>query len=94
MPPSAPDPGAWRALDPAVAFAVGGSRWGARLLLRAYRLLLSPVLGGNCRFVPSCSVYAEQAIERHGCWRGLRLGAQRLLRCHPWGGPGGYDPVR
>jgi putative membrane protein insertion efficiency factor len=68
---------------------------GARLLLlmiEGYRLLLSPVLGGFCRYVPSCSVYAEEAIERHGAWRGARLAARRLLRCHPFH-RGGHDPV-
>lgn len=61
-------------------------------LIRAYRLALSPVLGGFCRFVPSCSVYAEEAVQRHGLWRGSRLALRRLLRCHPFN-PGGLDPV-
>jgi uncharacterized protein len=63
------------------------------LLFRAYRALLSPVLGTSCRFEPSCSRYAEQAIERHGVLSGGWLGFKRLLRCHPWGGAGGLDPV-
>ena len=58
----------------------------------AYRLLLAPFFGGACRFVPSCSRYAEEAIERHGPWRGAALAAARLARCHPWGAHG-YDPV-
>ena len=62
------------------------------LLIDAYRVTLSPLVGGYCRFVPSCSVYAEEAIRRHGAWRGARLAAARLLRCHPFR-PGGYDPV-
>ncbi len=62
------------------------------LLIDAYRVTLSPLVGGYCRFVPSCSVYAEEAIRRHGAWRGTRLAAARLLRCHPFC-PGGYDPV-
>ncbi|MBW1925799.1 MAG: membrane protein insertion efficiency factor YidD [Deltaproteobacteria bacterium] len=60
--------------------------------LRIYRLLLSPVLPMSCRFVPSCSRYAEEAVIRHGPIKGMVLTAKRLLRCHPWT-PGGYDPV-
>ena len=62
------------------------------LLLRAYQLLLSPLLGNHCRFYPSCSHYAVEAIERHGPWRGSLLAVRRLLRCHPWH-PGGIDLV-
>ena len=62
------------------------------LLVRAYRLLLSPWLGQHCRFHPTCSVYAETAIERHGAWRGSWLALRRLGRCHPWHA-GGVDPV-
>lgn len=61
-------------------------------LIRIYQLLLSPLLGSNCRFAPSCSHYAAQAIERHGLARGGARAARRLLRCHPWS-PGGWDPV-
>ena len=67
----------------------------ARLLLlgvSGYRLLLSPLLGGFCRFEPTCSRYAEQALLRHGARRGLRLTAGRLMRCQPFH-PGGFDPV-
>lgn len=67
----------------------------ARVLLagiEGYRLLLSPLLGGHCRFYPSCSVYAEEAISRHGARRGSRLTLGRLLRCHPFH-RGGPDPV-
>lgn len=63
-----------------------------RLLLRGYRLLISPWLGANCRFDPTCSHYAETAIGRFGAIRGGYLTIRRLLRCHPWGGQG-YDPV-
>lgn len=60
--------------------------------LRAYQYLLRPMLGANCRFYPSCSDYAREAIERHGALRGTWLAARRLSRCHPWH-PGGHDPV-
>jgi putative membrane protein insertion efficiency factor len=62
------------------------------ILIDAYRWLLSPWLGGNCRFHPSCSCYAREAIARHGVLRGSWLAGRRLGRCHPWH-PGGYDPV-
>ena len=62
------------------------------LLLRAYRLLVSPLLGVNCRFYPSCSQYASEAIERHGALHGSWLAVRRVGRCHPWH-PGGFDPV-
>jgi uncharacterized protein len=61
-------------------------------LIRVYRYCISPMLGPNCRFYPSCSCYAEEAIEHHGVLRGSYLAARRILRCHPWH-PGGYDPV-
>lgn len=61
-------------------------------LITAYRWWVSPLLGPNCRFHPSCSCYAQQAIERHGAARGSGLALRRILRCHPWH-PGGYDPV-
>jgi uncharacterized protein len=62
------------------------------LALRAYQYLLRPMLGANCRFYPSCSDYAIEAIGRHGALRGTWLAARRVGRCHPWH-PGGYDPV-
>jgi putative membrane protein insertion efficiency factor len=64
----------------------------AILLLRGYKLLISPLLGQRCRFHPSCSVYAMEAIERFGVVRGSWLGAKRIGRCHPFH-PGGLDPV-
>ena len=67
----------------------------ARLLglaVRLYQLVLRPVLGPNCRFVPSCSDYALQALRTHGAARGTALATRRILRCNPWH-PGGIDPV-
>jgi uncharacterized protein len=61
-------------------------------LIRAYQLLISPFLGQNCRFFPSCSHYALEAIEIHGSLRGTGLAITRICRCHPFH-PGGYDPV-
>jgi putative membrane protein insertion efficiency factor len=60
--------------------------------IRAYQLLLSPWLGHHCRFYPTCSRYAVEAIETHGPLRGTRLAVQRIARCHPWHA-GGADPV-
>jgi putative membrane protein insertion efficiency factor len=62
------------------------------LLIRAYQVTLGPLLGGSCRFEPSCSNYGLQAVERFGLVRGSWLTARRLLRCRPFG-PHGYDPV-
>ena len=61
-------------------------------LIRVYQLLLSPLLPPSCRYLPSCSDYAVEAIGRHGAIGGVGLAARRLARCHPWGGCG-YDPV-
>lgn len=61
-------------------------------MVRAYQAALGPLLGGACRFHPSCSAYAAEAIERHGAARGGWLAARRLARCHPLGASG-YDPV-
>ncbi len=61
-------------------------------IIRLYRYLCSPWLGMHCRFTPTCSSYAIEAIERHGVLRGLWLSTGRLLRCQPWSA-GGYDPV-
>lgn len=63
-----------------------------RLAVRAYRWGISPVLPRSCRFHPSCSEYAEEALARHGAWRGGVLAAKRVCRCGPWHA-GGYDPV-
>lgn len=61
-------------------------------IIRLYQLLISGLLGSCCRFEPSCSSYAMEAIQSHGCIKGSGLGLRRVLRCHPWQ-PGGYDPV-
>ena len=62
------------------------------LAVRAYQAILSPLLGGRCRFGPSCSQYAVEALQTHGALRGLALAVWRVLRCHPFSA-GGYDPV-
>ncbi|OYY75157.1 MAG: membrane protein insertion efficiency factor YidD [Gammaproteobacteria bacterium 28-57-27] len=61
-------------------------------VIRAYQLVLSPLMGRQCRFEPTCSCYAIEAIQRHGSLRGGWLGIKRICRCHPFS-PGGYDPV-
>ena len=66
--------------------------WPLLGLVWVYRLLVSPWLGSNCRYNPSCSRYALDALRWHGAFRGTWLAAKRIGRCHPWGGSG-YDPV-
>ncbi len=61
-------------------------------LIYVYRFTLSPLVGGNCRYYPTCSHYAEEALKKHGVRTGLLMALRRLLRCHPWGS-GGVDPV-
>ncbi len=63
-----------------------------RALVHAYRLCLAPLLGPRCRYLPTCSEFALEAIERHGALAGGWLALRRIVRCHPWGGHG-YDPV-
>jgi uncharacterized protein len=70
--------------NPAVMAAVG--------LIRTYQWTIRPFIGANCRFYPSCSEYAIEALRQHGAWRGSALAAKRILRCNPWH-EGGYDPV-
>lgn len=67
-------------------------RHAACLPVRFYRLCISPMLPPGCRYVPSCSQYAIEAVMRHGVIRGGWLALRRIARCHPWGGSG-YDPV-
>ena len=61
-------------------------------LIRLYRYAISPLLGRSCRFDPSCSEYAIEALQRHGLLSGIWLATRRVARCHPWH-PGGFDPV-
>jgi len=63
-----------------------------QLFIAGYRLLISPLLGPRCRYHPTCSAYAAEALTEHGLWRGSRLAVRRIVRCHP-GQPGGIDPV-
>ncbi len=62
------------------------------IIIRAYQLIISPILGGNCRFLPTCSEYAKQSLKSHGLIKGSILTLKRVGKCHPWGGQG-YDPV-
>jgi putative membrane protein insertion efficiency factor len=66
--------------------------WLLVLPIRFYQFCISPLLGPSCRFTPTCSEYARQALIKYGPFKGLWLALKRLLRCHPWGGSG-YDPV-
>jgi putative membrane protein insertion efficiency factor len=61
-------------------------------LIRVYQVVISPRIPPSCRFQPSCSHYAIEALEHHGAWKGSGLAVRRLLRCHPWGASG-FDPV-
>jgi uncharacterized protein len=62
------------------------------VLIRIYKYVISPLLGRRCRFFPSCSEYAAEAVEKYGAFKGAYLGLKRISRCHPWN-PGGFDPV-
>jgi uncharacterized protein len=68
------------------------ARFAAHGLIRAYQLSLSSILGRQCRHLPTCSAYMDEAITRHGVWPGGWMGLARLCRCHPWG-TAGFDPV-
>jgi hypothetical protein len=61
-------------------------------LIRGYQLVLSPFVGNQCRFTPTCSQYAREAVEKHGALKGSWMAVRRVSRCHPWH-PGGHDPV-
>ncbi len=63
------------------------------VLIHLYRFTLSPFIGNSCRFYPTCSHYAEDALRAHGVFRGISMAVKRLLKCHPWH-EGGYDPVK
>jgi putative membrane protein insertion efficiency factor len=60
--------------------------------IRFYQIVISPLIGPRCRYIPTCSQYAIDALRLHGCIKGVSLSTKRLCRCHPWGGYG-YDPV-
>ncbi|MEI7472021.1 MAG: membrane protein insertion efficiency factor YidD [Chitinophagaceae bacterium] len=62
------------------------------LIIRLYQLIISPLLGPKCRYTPTCSHYAIEALKKHGPFKGTWLAAKRIARCHPWGGHG-HDPV-
>lgn len=79
----------WEDLAPELERWIG---WGAILLIRAYQSFLSPLLGEHCRFYPSCSQYAIDAIQKYGVVSGAMRAVKRLLRCHPFH-PGGVDPA-
>ncbi|MDR2970891.1 MAG: membrane protein insertion efficiency factor YidD [Bacteroidales bacterium] len=61
-------------------------------MIKLYQLTLSPFFGKQCRFIPTCSQYGIEAIQKHGAWKGGWFTIKRILRCNPWGGSG-YDPV-
>ena len=62
------------------------------ILIRGYQLIISPLLGSNCRFMPTCSEYAIESLRSHGLIKGIYLTVKRIGKCHPWGGHG-YDPI-
>jgi len=66
--------------------------WPLVLLVRVYQVTLSPWMGGQCRYEPTCSAFALEALREHGAWRGSLMAVRRILRCHPFV-RGGYDPV-
>jgi uncharacterized protein len=70
---------------------IAGLSWLLISFVRAYQAVLSPLLGGSCRFEPSCSAYFIEAVQKYGPWRGSWMGVRRILRCHPFH-PGGQDP--
>lgn len=67
-------------------------RRATHFLIRTYQVTLSALIGRQCRYLPTCSTYTDEAIQRHGLWAGGWIGAARICRCHPWGASG-FDPV-
>jgi|TARA_B110000208_G_scaffold167642_1_gene207224 putative membrane protein insertion efficiency factor len=65
----------------------------ALTLINLYKYLISPILGNNCRFLPTCSEYTKESIIKFGFFKGVMIGIKRIIRCHPWGKKG-YDPVK
>jgi len=61
--------------------------------INLYRYLISPLLGNNCRYLPTCSEYTKESIKKYGVIKGFWFGLKRILKCHPWG-KGGYDPIK
>lgn len=88
----APEPDPRAGAVPAPGPIIRGVRWVATALIRIYQLFISPLFPAACRYTPTCSAYAVEAIERHGVFRGSWLAARRIARCHPFR-PGGHDPV-
>ena len=80
-----PAPGSGAAISKALSFPL-------ILLVKLYRYCVSPMFPATCRFTPTCSEYAREALRRHGPFKGVWLAVKRISRCHPWGGSG-YDPV-
>jgi uncharacterized protein len=76
----------------ATALPVKAARWVATAIIHVYQLFISPLFPASCRYTPTCSAYAVEAIERYGVVRGSWLAARRIARCHPFR-PGGHDPV-
>ena len=66
--------------------------WPLILLIRIYQWVISPIIGPKCRYQPTCSHYAVEALKKHGPFKGFWLAIRRIARCHPWGGSG-YDPA-
>jgi putative membrane protein insertion efficiency factor len=69
-----------------------GAAWCIRFVVAFYRVTLGPLMGGHCRYDPTCSQYMLDAVAKHGPWRGGWRGLKRIARCHPWGGQG-HDPA-